>query len=201
MLRRREDLGLGRRREADHLRVAPAFDVEDAGVAPAVLVVADQRTFRVGGERRLARAREAEEDGDTPVVGDVRRAVHREDAFERQAVVHDGEDRLLDLARVERAADEELGSPRMEHDERTGARAVVRRDGLEVGRVQDEGGRLKGCGLVGRQLDEHRLREECVVRVRCDDAHADPVRRIGSGPRIDHVERIGKGEVGRDLLT
>ena len=42
-VRRREDLGLGLGREADHLRVAAALDVEDARVAPAVLVVADQR--------------------------------------------------------------------------------------------------------------------------------------------------------------
>ena len=59
----------------------------------------------------------------------------------------------------------------------------------------------KVCGLVGRELDEHRLGEERVVRVRGDDAHADPVRRIGSGPGVDHVERVGEGEVGRDLLT
>ena len=39
---RRVDLGLGLGREADHLRVAAALEVEDAGVAPAVLVVADQ---------------------------------------------------------------------------------------------------------------------------------------------------------------
>ena len=137
-VRRREDLGLRRRRQADHLRVAAAFDVEDTGVAPAVLVVADQRALRIGGQCRLAGAREAEEDRDAPVVGDVRRAVHREHAFERQPIVHDGEDRLLDLARVERAADEQLGAPRMEHDERPGAGAVLGRVGLEVGRVQHE---------------------------------------------------------------
>ena len=125
-------------READHLRVAAALDVEDAVVAPAVLVVADQRALGIGGERRLAGAREAEEDRDAPVGADVGRAVHREDALERQAVVHDGEDRLLDLARVERAADEQLGAARMQHDERAGARPVLLRVGLEVGRVQHE---------------------------------------------------------------
>ena len=37
------DLGLGLGREADRLRVAAALEVEDAVVAPAVLVVADQQ--------------------------------------------------------------------------------------------------------------------------------------------------------------
>ena len=55
------DLRLGLGRQADHLRVAPALDVEDAAVAPAVLVVSDQRTVGVGGKRRLAGAAQTEE--------------------------------------------------------------------------------------------------------------------------------------------
>src|SRR5258708_36217317 len=48
------DLRLGRRRQADHLRVAAALEVEDAGVAPPVLVVTDEQTLGIGGEARLA---------------------------------------------------------------------------------------------------------------------------------------------------
>ena len=62
--RRPVDLRLRLGREADHLRVAAAFEVEDAVVRPAVLVVADQVALRIGGERRLPRAGEAEEDRD-----------------------------------------------------------------------------------------------------------------------------------------
>ncbi len=58
---RLENVRLALRREVDGLGVAAAFDVEDAVVAPAVLVVADQVALRVGGERRLARAAQAEE--------------------------------------------------------------------------------------------------------------------------------------------
>ena len=60
--RRLVDLGLGLGGEIDHLRVAAALEVEDAVVAPAVLVVADQRPLRIGRERGLAGAGEAEED-------------------------------------------------------------------------------------------------------------------------------------------
>ena len=52
----RVDLRLGLGREADHLGVAAAFEVEDGGVRPAMLVVADQGAAGVGRQRRLAGA-------------------------------------------------------------------------------------------------------------------------------------------------
>ena len=58
---RPENIRLALWREVDRLRVAAAFDIEDAVVAPAVLVVADEMALRVGGESGLARAAEAEE--------------------------------------------------------------------------------------------------------------------------------------------
>ena len=50
------DLGLAALLEADALGVAAALDVEDPVVAPAVLVVSNQRARRVRGQRRLPRA-------------------------------------------------------------------------------------------------------------------------------------------------
>ena len=50
------------RRQRDALGVAAALDVEDALVRPHVLVVADEAAQRVGRERGLAGARQAEED-------------------------------------------------------------------------------------------------------------------------------------------
>ena len=46
--RRREDLRLGVRIEADDLGVAAALEVEDALGPPAMLVVADQRAAGIG---------------------------------------------------------------------------------------------------------------------------------------------------------
>ena len=48
-------------REVDRLRVAAAFDIKDTIVAPAMLIVADEMTLRIGGECGLARATEAKE--------------------------------------------------------------------------------------------------------------------------------------------
>src|SRR5688572_9021739 len=56
-----EDVRLVHRRQADGLGVAAALEVEEAVSAPSVLVVADEAPLRIGRERRLAGARQAEE--------------------------------------------------------------------------------------------------------------------------------------------
>ncbi len=45
-----EDLRFALGGEIDRFRVAAALDIEDAVVAPAVLVIADEVPFRIGGE-------------------------------------------------------------------------------------------------------------------------------------------------------
>ena len=69
------DLRLGAGREADDLGVAAALEVEDAVVGPAVLVVADEAAGRVGAERGLAGAGEAEVQRDVTLAPGVGRAV------------------------------------------------------------------------------------------------------------------------------
>ena len=61
-VRGRVDVRLVDVAQADRLGVAAALEVEDALVAPAVLVVADQDALRIRAERGLAGAGEAEED-------------------------------------------------------------------------------------------------------------------------------------------
>ncbi len=95
-----EDFGLGFLREADCFGVAAAFEVEDAVLGPAVLVVAEKRAVGIGRKRGFAGARKAEEDGAVAVGADVGRAVHRHDVLLRQAIVQIGEDALLDFAGV-----------------------------------------------------------------------------------------------------
>ena len=135
-----------------------------------------------------------------PCVVDVRRAMHREDALERQPIVHHREDRLLDLTCVVGAADEQLGAAWMQDDECAAACAVLLGIRLQVGRVQHDSLRRKGSLLFGTEIDEHRASEERVVRVRRDHAHADPMRAVGSRPGVDDVERFGGCEVRRDLV-
>ena len=55
------DVRLGFLVEVDDLGIASALKVEDAGIIPAVLVIADQKTLRIGRERGLTGARETKE--------------------------------------------------------------------------------------------------------------------------------------------
>ena len=93
-------------REFDGLGVAAAFKVENAVVVPAVLVVANQLAFRIGGKRGFAGAGKTEEYRDVARFADVGRAVHRGDAAQRQQIVHHREQPFLHLAAVPGAADQ-----------------------------------------------------------------------------------------------
>ena len=120
-------------REVDDLGVAAVLEVEDAIVAPAVLVVADQSALRIRRQRCLARSRQAEEERGIAILADVCRAVHGHDALQRQQVVENREDGLLDLAGVGRVADQADAALEADDDERVACRAVNLRDCLEGG--------------------------------------------------------------------
>ena len=175
-LRRGEDLRLSFLRQLDGLGVAAAFEVEDAGLAPAVLVVTDESALRISGERGLAGARQAEEDSRVTVLADVGRAMHRHDALRRQQVVEEGEDGLLHLAGIGRAADEHDHARQVAGNDRFGAAAVTGRIGLEV-----------------RQIDDGHLRHEGgqLFRLRADQQVADKQRVPGKLGIDTHGKTIG----------
>ena len=135
--RGRVDLRLGLRRQLDRLRVAAAFEVEDAAVAPAVLVVADQHPLRIARQRRLAGARQPEEQRRVARGPEVGRAVHRQHAPQRQQVVEDAEDRFLHLAGVAGAADQDELLGEVHGDDGLAPGAVPGRIGAEARDVDD----------------------------------------------------------------
>ena len=159
---RRVDLGLGGRRQVDHLGVAAALEIEDARRAPAMLVIADEGARGIGRERRLAGAGEAEEDRAVALRADIGRAMHRQDVARRQHEVEIAEHRFLDLAGVSRAADQHKAAGEIDQDEGLRADAVELRHRMEIGRVQDREGRLEIRQLRRRRPDEHVAREEAV---------------------------------------
>ena len=197
--RRAPDLGLCLGGEPDHLCVAAALDVEDAARAPPVLVVADQGPVGVGRQRGLAGARKTEEERHAAVLAHVCGAMHRQHALERQAVVHHREDRFLDLACVERTADQHLAPRRVQHDERACTGSVLRGRRLELRRVEDERVDREPLELARRGHDEHRLCEQRVVRARGDDADPDAVIGVRAREVVDHVESLLRSEVVGDL--
>ena len=188
--RRAVDLRFRLLRQVDHLRVATTFEVEDAVVAPPMLVVADQAAVRVRGQRRLAGAGEAEEERRVAAGADVGRAVHRHDAPGRQQVVHHREDRFLDLAGIAGAADQHGAAGEVEQDERAGIRAVARGIGGHRRNVDDRELRLVPAGRgAGRLFEEHRPGEEAVPGPLGHDANRQPVVGIRAGEAVLHVER------------
>jgi len=81
--------------EADHLRVAAPLEVEDPLLAPPVLVVAEEGPLGIGGERRLPRPGEAEEEGGAAIGADVGRPVQGEDPQRGEEEVHHRKQELL----------------------------------------------------------------------------------------------------------
>ena len=156
-----------------------------------MLVVADQATVRITRERRLAGARQPEEERGVAALADVGRAVHRQHALLRQRVVEDGKDRLLDLAGIARAANQHHFPAEMHEDEHVGPRAVARGVSLEIRRVDD--GELREVlgapsGVVLRE--EHVPGEQVVPGEFVDDSDREPVRGVGARPGVQDVQLL-----------
>ncbi len=186
--------------EVDGLGVAAAFEIEDAVVAPTVLVVADQRPLRVGGEGGLAGAGEAEEQGHVAPLADVGRAVHGKHALERQEEVEHGEDRFLDLAGIAGAADQDDAPLQVQDDEDLRIGAVFLGVGVEAGRLDDGEFGDVVVQLFDRQADEQVAGEQAVPGVFGDDADGQVVVGMGGGGGVLH-EDVAPLEIGGDQLV
>ena len=186
-VRRGPDFGLGRLREANHLGVASAFEVEDAVGRPAVLVVADERPVRIGGERRLTGTGEPEEDRRIAVFADVGRAMHRQRIAQRKKVVHDREHGLLDFAGITRSADENHAPFEVDQAERRRAQAVAFGVALEERRVDD--GELRNEAGVGRlRRDEQMVREQTVPCELGVHAHGNAIAFVGADVAVALID-------------
>jgi hypothetical protein len=87
------NIGLLLGREANGLGVATTLEVEDTAVTPAVLIVTDESTLRVGREGGLASSRQTEEKGYIAVLALVGGGVKGEDiVLDGHLVEEDGED-------------------------------------------------------------------------------------------------------------
>ena len=182
------DLRLALLAQVDALGVAAALEVEDAAVRPAVLVVADQAALRVGAERGLAGAGEAEEDGHVRriVLRHVGRAVHREHADLGEVVVHGVEDRLLDLARVPGADDEHqlslqaLDDAELVLDAVLGGVLKLQARGIDDGPVVGPVRQLVRLGV-----DEERLGEQAVPGLLGEDRDLEAVGGVRAGVSVE----------------
>ena len=189
--------------EVDHFRVAAALEVEDAVVVPAVLVVADQQTFRVGRKGGFAGAGQPEEDcGVAALQVGVGRAVHRSHAFERQQVVHVREHAFFHFAAVPGVDDDLHLFGQVEYDRRFGVQPqflVVFHFGFR--RVQyDEVGFAVVGQLFGGRANEHIGHEMSLPGHFHDEADLQAAVFVGSAERVDDEQAFFRKLVGGDVF-
>ena len=155
-----------------------------------MFVVADELAVRIGRKGRLACARQAEEDSrflsDRIHVG---RAVHGQNAFVRQKVIHDREDTLLDFSGIARAGDEDHTGFIIDENGCLRVRAVDLGIALET-RGDEDGevwftvlGQLFGC-----RPDEEVADEETFAGQFIDDAEFLAALLVGTGKAVEEVQ-------------
>ncbi|VGQ11051.1 hypothetical protein SB00610_05425 [Klebsiella quasipneumoniae subsp. similipneumoniae] len=183
------NLRLRLRVEINGLGVAAAFEVKYPVIVPAVLVIANQLTMRVGGQRGFAGTGEAEEQRDVPCFATVGRAVHRRDAFLRQQVVHDREHPFFHFAAVPGAADELNTLAQVKGDEVLGVHALRLPVGIgAAGAVEHHEIWRKAGQLVGARHDKHVFDKVGLPRHLGNEAHAKAGVRAGAAPGVDDVQ-------------
>ncbi len=121
--------------------------------------------------------------------------MHRHDAGLGQHVVQVGEDRLLHLAGIGRAADQHDLAREVDRDDGLGAAAVPGRVGAEARQVDD--GQLRrevGEGLALR-ADQQVADEQRVPGILGEDPGADPVTDLGTADEIlgEQLTPLGMG--------
>lgn len=188
--------------EADALCVAASLDVENARVGPAVLVVTDQGTLRVGREGGLAGAGKTEEDGDVAVLTLVGGGVEGEDVvLDRHLVEHDREDTLLHLTGVLGTEDNHLLLGEVEGDgcrrSHTGGVLVS----WEAAGVVDDPVGVEVLELLPAWADKHVPHEESVVSAGADDPDVDSVASVPAGIAVDDVDAVTGVEVVDGTFT
>ena len=116
------------------------------------------------------------------------RTVHGHDVLARQDVVEDREHRLLHLAGVGGAADQNDAAGEVEGDHGLAAGAVTGRIGLEVRGMQDGELRHEILQVSGQGLDQQMAQEQVVPGMLVHHAHVQPVLGIGARIQVSHEQ-------------
>ena len=165
-----------------------------------MLVVTDKRARGIGRKRGLAGARQAEEHGGITLGADVGRAVHRHHALGGQQVVEDAEDRLLHLARIGGAADQDQLLGEVHRDHGLAAATVTLGIGAEAGQVDDRVFRREAFEFIGSRTHQQGAHEQVVPREFVDDTHLDALLRLRAAEQVRHIERVLLGHGLEEVL-
>lgn len=182
--------------ETDGLCVAAALDVEDAGVGPAVLVVANELALGVGGQGGLASTGQTKEDSDITVLALVGGRVESEDVvLDGHFVEEDCEDTLLHLTGVLGSKNNHLLIRKVDGDGCSRGHTAGIPVGREGATIVDDIVRMEVLQLLSRRADQHVAHEESVIRAGAHDTDADPVALVPSCEAVDDVDALAGVEV------
>ena len=114
--------------------------------------------------------------------------MHRQNTLFRQDVIHQGEDRFLNLPSILAAPDQNQFAIQVRQDETFGIGAVPLWHRIHEGRVQD--GRIRHEIRQGLSLwnDKHVAREQGVPGAFRDDAHLQPIGWIRPGIQVLNIQ-------------
>jgi hypothetical protein len=197
-----EDIRLLLSRETNALSVATALDVEDTGVAPAVLIVTDQGTLGVGGECGLASAGETKENGNVSILTLVGGGVKGKNVvLDGHLVVENSEDSLLHLASVLGSENNHLLLGEVDGDGCGRGHTSGPTVGRESTGVVDHVVRVEVLQLLAAGPNEHVAHEKSMVGTRADNTDVDAVALVPAGETIDNVDAVAGVEVVDSTLT
>ena len=160
-----------------------------------MFIVTDERALWVGGQGRLAGPGETKEQRHVTGRAHVGRAVHGQVAGLRQQEVQHAKDRLLDLARILRAADQDGALGEVHHNKGLGVGAVEGRVSFHRRQVDDGPIGLNVCAVFWRRAQEHVLGKEVVPRVLGHNADLDLQLVVSAGGEVLNKEPLVLGAV------
>lgn len=197
-----ENIGLLLSGETNALSVATTLDVEDTSVGPAVLIITNQLTLRVGRQCGLASTGQTEEDGNIAILTLVGRGVQGQNVvLNGHLVEKDGEDTLLHLTGVLSTQDDHLLVGEVDGNGCGGGHTLSEAVGRERTSIVDDIVGVEVLQLLLGGADKHVAHEQSMVSTGADDTDTDAVTLVPAGETIDNIDAVASVQVVNSALT
>lgn len=189
-------------RKTNALGVAATLNVEDTSVGPAVLVITDEGTLRVGGKSSLSGTGEAEEDSDITILTLVSRGVKGEDVvLDWHLVEEHSEDTLLHFTSILGSEDDHLLLSKVDGDGSGTGHTLSPSVGWERTGIVDDIVGVEVLELGPRWSDKHVAHEEGMVGTSANNTNIDAVARVPAGETVDDIDAVAGVEIVNGTLA
>ena len=184
-----ENLRLGIFAQMHTFCIAAAFNIKDAVLAPAMLVIAHQSTRAIGRQRGFARAAQAKEQRRIALGTHIGRAVHGKNIMAGQQIIHNGEDALLHFAGIFTAANEHHLFRQIQNNKHFRMHAIQLCIGIHAGHAQhSKAFRIqRHLFIANKQIAYKKLMPSQLV----DKMHRQTIARVGTCVNIGYIHFVG----------